>query len=248
MTTARRGILIGSLLALSAEPTLAAEMTFVGTAKTDSEDTLYVEEHRVSGTCQDGVFRPQDHEVDYRRPGETKDFASKSLNYANSVVRPAVDFHQPGFTESLSIQYPQPDTLVINWQKPEGGTKTFNVPFSDEVVVDAGFDNFVRRHWESVVNGDSVEFRFLGPTRGEHYAFVLEPADSYTVTADHVVQIRPTGLVLRFLVDPIVLGYDSNGALTDYKGLTNIRKNTDTNYTAHIRYSVSKWPDCELTP
>lgn len=248
MNTARAGFLVGPFLTFAAGPLLAADMIFAGTAKSESGDTLYVEEHRISGTCQDGVFRPLEHEVGYRRPDETRYFATKSLDYANSLVRPVVDFHQPNFTESLSIQYPDPETLVINWQMPEGGTRTFNVPYSDEVVVDAGFDNFVRQNWKSVVNGDSVEFRFLGPTRGEHYAFVLEPADSYTVTADHVVQIRPTGLVLRFLVDPIVLGYDSNGALTDYDGLTNIRKNTDKNYSAHIRYSVSEWPDCELTP
>jgi hypothetical protein len=114
--------------------------------------------------------------------------------------------------------------------------------------VDAGFDNFVRQNWQSVVAGEPVEFRFLGPTRGEHYGFVLERVENDRVNADHVVQIRPTGMVLRFLVDPIVLGYSNSGALSDYLGLTNIRKNQDENYTAHIRYKVNTTPDCELTP
>jgi hypothetical protein len=77
---------------------------------------------------------------------------------------------------------------------------------------------------------------------------VLERVENEQIDADHVVQIRPTGMVLRFLVDPIVLGYNNAGALSDYLGLTNIRKNQDENYTAHIRYSVQTSPDCELTP
>jgi hypothetical protein len=52
---------------------------------------------------------------------------------------------------------------------------------------------------------------------------------------------------MRFLVDPIVLGYDADGLLTDYLGLTNIRKDKDTNYTAHIRYAIEAIPECELT-
>lgn len=248
MSTGRLTTRILSLMCLSVTPLQAAEMSFVGTAKADTGDTLYLEQHTVAGTCREGMFQPQTHQIDYQQPGQDQAFATKTLDYRDSVVRPVVDFRQPGFNESLSIQYPSQDTLAINWQAPAGETRTFDVPYSDRVVVDAGFDNFVRRHWASVTNGESVEFRFLGPTRGEHYAFVLEPADSTEVTADHVFQIRPTGMVLRFLVDPIVLGYDSNGALTDYYGLTNIRQNKDTNYTAHIRYSVAKWPECELTP
>ena len=115
-------------------------------------------------------------------------------------------------------------------------------------MVDAGFDNLVRRHWNKVISGESVKFRFLAPTRGTDYAFILEPAQNTDVKADHVVQIRPDSLVLNFLVDPIVLGYDDRGALTAYSGLTNVRENTDQNYTAAILYAINTYPECQLTP
>ncbi|WP_309043452.1 hypothetical protein [Marinobacter sediminicola] len=54
--------------------------------------------------------------------------------------------------------------------------------------------------------------------------------------------------MLKFLVDSIVLGYDSKGALTAYSGLTNVRENADQNYTATIHYAVSNYPECDLTP
>lgn len=240
-------LMIASVCILATPMSFAAQMKFTGTARAESGAPLYVEEHGVSGICENGLFRPQQHEIGYQEPDGGREFASKALDYSESPIRPAIDFRQPRFDESLAIDYPGDRTLVVNWQTPDGDTKSFDVPFSDKVVVDAGFDNFVRRNWRAVLNGESVTFRFLGPTRGEHYEFVLEPAESSQVSADHVLQIRPTGVVLRFLVDPIILGYNTRGALTDYYGLTNIRKNNDTNYTAHIQYTVANWPDCELT-
>lgn len=247
MIMTRVGLVICSACLLTAQASFATQMRFTGTATTDTGETLYLEQHGVTGTCDNGLFEPREHVIDYQSPGGDREFASKSLDYSNSAIRPAVDFRQPQFDETLAIKYPDASTLVVNWQTPGGERKTFDVTYPDNLVVDAGFDNFVRRNWQAVQNGKSVEFRFLGPTRGEHYEFVLEAAESARISADHVVQIRPTGVVLRFLVDPIILGYNERGALTDYYGLTNIRKNNDTNYTAHIQYSVENWPECELT-
>ena len=232
----------------TALPAVAQDFRFTGTATTGDGSVIYEERHAVDGTCEDGVFRPQQHEVAYHKPDTEESFARKTLEYEASVLRPAVDFSQPTFDENMEITYPEPETLVINWQTPRGDSERFEVDYTPNTVVDSGFDNFVRQNWQSVVAGESVEFRFLGPTRGEHYGFVLERVESDRVDADHVVQIRPTGMVVRFLVDPIVLGYNNSGALSDYLGLTNIRKNQDENYTAHIRYSVGTYPDCELTP
>ena len=240
--------LVRSLVSLAVMPVLAADMEFTGTAKTETGDILYQEKHRVSGSCQEGVFRPQEHQIGYYRPETDETFASKDLAYPNSVIRPTVEFLQPDFSESLSIKYPSADTLAIEWQKPSKELKRYDVTYNQDVVVDAGFDTLVRQHWGEIINGKSVDFRFLAPTRGEHYAFVVESVESSRVESDHVLQSRPTGIVLRFLVEPIILGYNADGALTDYYGLTNIRKNLDTNHTAHIRYAVEKYPDCALTP
>jgi len=87
----------------------------------------------------------------------------------------------------------------------------------------------------------------VAPTRGDYYGFVLEPTGDSRIDAEHLVRIRPSSTLMRFLVDPILLGYNDAGLLTDYLGLTNIRKNEDNNYTAHIRYTIQAMPECELT-
>lgn len=238
------GMVLGLLVSVQAQ---GAVFEFQGTAEAiDGGRVLYQEQHRMDGVCTDGIFQPRDHTVQYRTADSGAIFARKQLSYGLSPLRPEVDFSQPDFDEQLQISYPEPDQLNILWQPPSGNPQPFSVRFDPNLVVDAGFDHFVRANWQVVSKGESLKFRFLAPTRGDHYGFVLEPAPDQ-LNADIVVQIRPTSLVLRMLVDPIVLGYNRKGALTHYQGLTNIRRNTDSNHTADIRYQVTRYPECELT-
>lgn len=220
---------------------------FVGKAS-DNGAIVYSEHHNVSGTCRNETWRPTTHSVNYRKPGNGQIFATKELDYQYSPLRPEMIFQQPEFDESITVMHADDETLSVQWRAPSGKLETFRVSFDDSVVVDTGFDNFVRRNWDSVVSGRSVDFRFLGPTRGEHYGFMMEPAETDRINAPHIVRIRPSGMIARFLVDPIILGYNESGALTDYIGLSNIRESDEGNYTVHIRYEVTRQPDCELTP
>ncbi|MCR8915947.1 hypothetical protein FDP08_02760 [Marinobacter panjinensis] len=227
--------------------TMAAEVRFTGEATAKSDDkVIYEERHLVEGECSDGLFYPATQTVTYVRAGGNE-FASKTLSYDESQLRPTVDFRQPEFNEAMDITNPNDDELTIEWRTPDGNTESFSVEVTDTLVADAGFDHLVRQNWAAVTSGDSVEFDFLAPTRGKAYGFVLEPAGDNRIDAAYTVRIKPSGVILGFLVDPILLGYNEEGMLTDYIGLTNIRKDRDTNYTAHIRYTVETTPDCELT-
>lgn len=223
---------------------------FSGLAETSTGTPLYEERHRIEGTCKNGLFLPLEHQVVYTRQTErgSQPFAEKNLDYSLSALRPTVNYQQPDFKESLEITYPASGSLGVAWQQPGGSTERSSVEVSNNLVVDAGFDNLVRQNWSKLVRGKSVTFRFLAPTRGTDYAFVLELSQSLAIEANHVLQIRPYNLVLKLLVDPIVLGYNNKGALTAYSGLTNVRENADQNYTATIRYAVNKYPECDLVP
>ncbi|MEX2475590.1 hypothetical protein [Marinobacter sp.] len=247
MTRPQLATLTAAMLMVPAAYANDSRFEFVGKASEDGTP-VYEEHHKVAGECRDNLWHPVTHSVEYRKPGERESFATKSLEYRSSVLRPEMDFKQLDFDESITVRQDGDGSLAIHWQAPSGGTENFSASIEDSVVIDAGFDNLVRRHWADVTSDQSVDFRFLAPTRGEHYAFVMEPVSTDQTEARHTVTIRPSGIVLRFLVDPITLGYDSSGTLTDYIGLSNLRKSEDNNYTVHIRYDVSKRPTCELTP
>lgn len=237
-------ILLASLFPLLA---CAAEVRFTGEATpVGGGAPLYEERHQVEGECRDGMFRPSSHTVTYVRGGDGT-FAEKRLSYDQSPLRPSVDFRQPDFDEVMDITNRNDRELEIKWQKPDGSTDTSTVEVTDSLVADAGFDNLVRRHWSDVTSDKSVKFDFLAPTRGKAYGFVLDGVSDDRIDAAQTVRIKPSGTLLGFLVDPILLGYNEEGFLTHYLGLTNIRKDKDRNYTAHIRYTLEITPDCELT-
>jgi hypothetical protein len=236
-----------SLLTLPAFA-IAADLRFVGTAKPiDGGEPIYQEEHTVSGTCTDDLFVPQDQSVDYTRDSSDT-FATKTLSYQESVLRPTVTFRQPDFSEVIELINQDDETLRVIWQSPSGATEKSTLNITPSLVADAGFDNLVRKNWSKLLNeGESVQFEMVAPTRGNYYGFVLEPHSDTRIDAAHTFRIRPSSMVIGWLVDPILLGYNAQGLLTDYLGLTNIRKNQDTNYNAHIRYAINTTPECELT-
>ncbi|GGE73112.1 hypothetical protein GCM10011533_26890 [Streptosporangium jomthongense] len=250
MHQCRCPVLVGVALGAFALPALAGVFQFSGVAESSNGKELYEEQHTVEGSCTNGVFEPLEHRVVYvRRSGDgTTSFAQKRLDYSTSAIRPVVDYRQPDFGETLDVTYPDAGSASVVWQPPSGDIERSRIDVSDNLVVDAGFDNLVRRNWNRVTGGESIRFRFLAPTRGTDYAFILEPAQPSSLNAEHLVQIRPDNLVLGLLVDPIILGYNRQGALTVYSGLTNVRENVSQNHTATIRYAVSNYPECDLTP
>jgi hypothetical protein len=234
-----------------------AEFHFTGSARllgsANTGGELYREQHTLLGVCRGNQFKPQSHRIEYFDASSDAPFAFKQLRYDRgnqpSLLRPGVEFVQPRFNEHLTIGYDSGD-VVIEWRSPAQELEQFRLDSNDNLVVDSGFDNLVRQNWQTVVRGGSVNFEFLAPTRGNYYSFVMEPADnkgnSDRIRADHLIQIRPTGLFLRFVVEPILLGYNQQGALTHYSGLANIRRNQQENIQADIVYSVTEYPPCPL--
>ncbi len=235
-----------SLIAL---PAAASEtLVFSGTASDTDGGHLYQEEHSVTGSCVDGHWRPEKHSVDYLRHDGRGPFATKALTYKASPLRPEVNFHQPDFSERLVIHHDGDETLKVEWTMSDQPAKRWRVPLKDQLVVDAGFDHFIRANWRALTDGDAVGFSVLAPTRGESYDFVAEPAPDKLAGADYSFRIRPAGMLMRVLVDPIRLGYRDDGFLSHYAGLGNIRRNQDENHVVSIRYRVIEAPACSLLP
>ena len=241
----------GSLVAAIALPALANEnpgLVFNGEATApDSDRVTYHEHHQVAGACDNGWWQPHRQDVRYQRPDNDRPFATKTLTYEHRLQMPAVDFRQPSFDEQIRITL-EGDTVAIDWSMKgeDGGQWTVNA--EPGLVIDAGFDHFIRAHWSELTAGEAVGFQFLAPTRGQAYDFVAEPAANAIGDADHSFRIRPAGLIMRLAVDPIRLGYRDDGLLTHYQGLGNIRRNRDENYPVHIRYQADTMPECSLLP
>lgn len=114
---------------------------------------------------------------------------------------------------------------------------------SDALVIDAGFDNFVRQQWQALMDGDTVSFKFAVPARGVAVAMNIKPLSQDKCTAlvsdsaARCFQLSPKSLLYKVFLKPIQLAYDSDSRrLLAFKGLSSIKDNDNKAQVVLIRY------------
>lgn len=128
-------------------------------------------------------------------------------------------------------------------------TQKVNKTQSRAMVVDAGFDVYLMKNWQKLIEGEAQVLDFLAPTRSQFIGFRLErrfmneQTVGFSLTADN--------FFIGLLVDPILLEYDRyTGQILSYEGLTNLEDNaTGDYYVARIEYSYEQsvsWIDNSL--
>lgn len=104
-----------------------------------------------------------------------------------------------------------------------------------DAVIDAGFDEFVRRHWLELAAGKSLDFPFLVPSRRTFFEFkVVALADD-----PHVLRIRLSlGAWYGFLLPHIDVVYDRDTRrLQKYEGMSNVRDENLKNYIVRTQFT-----------
>lgn len=196
-----------------------------------SGDLLYRELHTVYLQNE----QPRERRVRYERAnGEL--LASKTTRYGENPFAPdfTLSDARDGYQEE-AYQDGNRRRLTLKesaLSKPQ--TDRLKSP-ALTAVVDAGFDEFVRSRWDSLLQGKSASFSFAVPSRQEYIDFRLVPTK---VTNDSLeVEMRLKSRLLAWLLDPIKLTYGrDNKLLMRYRGLTNIRDDNGRSISADIRY------------
>ena len=112
------------------------------------------------------------------------------------------------------------------------------------VVIDAGFDAFVRANWDSLVAGANKSFQFPFAARESLVKLRIKPVScSYDSETDQCFRLEMNNWLLRMLVAPIELGYDARlKRLTRYRGLSNIGDGQGNGLVVDIRYNYQDVP------
>jgi len=183
----------------------------VGTAyDKDTGSILYTEHH----SCTD---EGRICTVQYRDTAGVT-IANKTLDYRHSLFSPALTMSD--FRADLEL------TL------PAGA--------DNNVVVDAGFDNYVRSIWKQLELGETVRFPFLVAGFDEPISMRVGPTTSGSCdSAVLCLEVRIDSWLLGMLADPIELSYSRvDRTLLRFSGVSNI-KGTDgesLNVDIHYRY------------
>lgn len=141
-------------------------------------------------------------EVEYRDV-EGEVFARKQLDYSRSLHAPSLVLDHFG----------------------EGNSVTVQRELSEEVVVDAGFDHYMRSNWDALDNGERIEFEFLPAGRKSPLNMRAEQDVDAACPQDRLcLNVALDNWLLGALVDPIRLQYDrENKRLLRYHGISNLR-------------------------
>ncbi len=220
---------------LSPARAAAADQTFTGYARElDSGRLLYVESHFVRGAGAVGEQRV----VLYRCANGTETFARKELDYG--AVREEPQFTlldgRTGYSEGL--RRTAQGLEVFQRASAASATRRAKVPGDVAIVSDAGFDEFVRRHWAELEAGKTVRFPFMVPSRLDFLTFKVKKHHEQPIegAAASVIRLNLSGVLGWFLPYIEVSYRKSDRVLMRYKGLTNIRDAEGSNLVAQIDF------------
>ena len=216
----------------------------IGTAfAAGSDRVVYREEHwlyRVQGQNRRVVL--------YRCAHGGEPFARKLLSEANLPWTPDVDYEdgRDGYREGLRTEAGQ---RVVYVRKQRGADeRSATVDLGDDTVVDAGFDAFVRAHWQATASPDGTRVRFLVPSRLGLIKLRIKSANDDVLDGVPVRRLRMSlDAWFGFAVPPITLTYSSaEHRLRRFEGLSNVHDAHGGNQTVRIDFPAQD--DLSATP
>lgn len=229
ITITARAMVAGLMLAglaLTGMAEQAGPSTFVGKAyDPDSGELLYTEEHSLERDA-DGL--PQQETVLYKTPGGDT-LAQKDMTY----WRPARPAYRLTVTEPDRTEVVEPEAEGVSVASVESAF----LDWSDErnYVIDGGFHYFILEHFDTLLEGDSVEFQFLAPTRTRWLGLRLRPVEQ--TDGRLLLELNVRNRLLSLIISDIELTYDTETRrLLRYDGLTNLPRPGGGNYNATIEY------------
>lgn len=231
----RAVVALGLYAALAQGQTVTTDLHYEGIARdlNNPQRVLYTEQHQLQ--LRDG--KPLQRTVEYR-DASGRLLATKVNQYGDNPATPDFilrDARRP-YTESARLHG---DSLTLTLQEGDNRSEQTLTGLPAALIVDAGFDEFVRQHWQRLQQGQRVTFYFASAARQDLIEFRLEPQRG---NDQHLVlEMRLRSRLIAWLLDPIELTYDRQSQrLLRYRGLTNMQDDNGTTLKADIEYRYSE--------
>lgn len=143
-------------------------------------------------------------------------FAKKTLDFSQSLVAPSLVMSAYRNQNEISIPASQGGSLVI----------------------DAGFDNFVRGSWNELKEGQHISFPFLPAGFEQPLNMKVLRSNKVECAAEQLcLEIELDSWLLALIIDPIELSYSiSDKRLQHFSGISNIRDEDGQTQNVDIHY------------
>lgn len=220
----------------SAQSAFAAKLPdyVVGNAyELKGSDLLYTETHcRIDSRSSEVFYQSGDGEL----------IAHKTLDYRSGSYTPSFVQHNLQSNEKVKVSFDE-DSVLMSMTGPDDNEQKEEHSVTDTVrkpvVIDAGFDQFVRRNWDELVSGRSMTFQFPLASRSTMISLQIAPSTcQYETETDQCFTLEAASWLFRVLSSPIELGYDAQLVrLNRFRGLSNINDENGNGLIVDIKYS-----------
>lgn len=120
-----------------------------------------------------------EHEVEYREVNGDI-FATKKILYQSSYLSP--DFQQENWRngEQISTQRKKgneeskKNILVTYKEDTDSDLTSAMIKHSGHLIIDAGFNNFIKQNWEKLINGNTMTVNYLIPSLLDTYELNIQ--------------------------------------------------------------------------
>lgn len=106
-------------------------------------------------------------------------------------------------------------------------------------VIDAGFNDYVLKHWDSLISGEKKKFNFLSTERNRWIVLELKGVDERQTSGFTIRRFQMTvaNPLIRLLMTPIKVEYYADTReLYRYEGISNLRRKNGKNHSVRIEF------------
>lgn len=200
----------------------------------NSGKLLYSEKHKE--TWKSGILISS--KVLYLDPGG-RILAKKNLDFTKNKTKPDFEYidTRSGYLEGATANLSGIELKLREGMDSE--TRRTILSKTENLVVDAGFDYFIRENWEMLSGGFELKTNFAVPEHLDFYRFIIQKTGSIRKDGgEHLFfRIVPENRILRFITTGILVEYSAgNQRLISYEGITNVSDDSGKKYRARILF------------
>jgi len=173
-------------------------------------------------TIAERVIEYQDHKV------RSYKLKQEQINYQESITR-----------NNSAVQFEERDGQKIDKEE---------VSISSDIVIDAGFADYITQNWDSLTSGETLKFDFASVSQMDMIKLQVKMTDMKKTSAknyladEEVVMFKMTlaSPILKMFIKPIEIGYYKDSKqLAFYKGISNLKDLNGKQYSS-VRIEYSK--------
>ncbi len=161
--------------------------------------------------------------------------ATRTLDFSKSYFAPDFEIKdfRTGYEEGASVNAGHVSIYVKKDLNALRETQTLTVP--GDVVIDGGFNQYIRANWDDLLRGEEVSFNFTIPSAFDFYKIrAVKVAESKNEIS---IAINLSNPVLRLLAKPILVRYDqTTKRIISYEGKSNVANDTGKNFMIKLVY------------